>query len=83
MISVRINSPGCGGLNIGIASFSLDLVIILKIHITDFAFGVVDPESHSPVPRDVQAPYAFPATGQEVRFPHRDRAQFARFYHSF
>src|ERR1700686_761035 len=56
MISVRINSPGCGGLNIGIRWFSLDSVIVLKIHVTDFAFGIVDPKRHSPVSRNVQAP---------------------------
>ena len=81
MISLLINSPGCGGLNADMISFTLDLGTILKIHITDVAFGNVDPESHSPVSDNVKAPCAFPATSQQVRFPHRYRAKFARLSH--
>jgi hypothetical protein len=74
MISVRINSPGCGGFNIGIAAFSSNSVIILKIHIADFVLGMIDPERHPQGPRNVQASCAFPATGQKMRFPHRQSA---------
>src|SRR5579864_3258446 len=78
MISVRMNSPGCGGLNIGIASLSLVLVIIFKIHVTDPAIGIVDPESHPPVPRNMETPGPFPAAGQEVRPPNWYIAKFIR-----
>ena len=58
-------------------------MIIFKIHVTDFVFGVVDPESQTPIPRNVKAPRAFPAASQWVRFPHWHIPQFARFSHGF
>jgi hypothetical protein len=64
-------------------SFSLDLGIILKIHITDFAFGNVDPESHSPVSDNVKAPCAFPATGEQVGLPHSYVSEFTCLLHRF
>src|SRR5579862_3611207 len=56
MISVRMKSPGCGGFMIDTGSLSFDArrsVIVFKIQIADFAFGLVDPESHPPIPRYV------------------------------
>jgi hypothetical protein len=81
MISVRINSPGCGGLNIGMASISLGSVIILEVHVADFALGALNPEGHSPIPCNVEAPRPLSLTLQYVRFPDRDQLKFARFPH--
>jgi hypothetical protein len=41
-ISVRIKSPGWGGLFMGIACFSFVLVVIFQIHFADFALGSID-----------------------------------------
>jgi hypothetical protein len=58
-------------------------MIILKIHIADFALDLVDPKSHPPIPGDVQALNAFPATREEMCFPDRYVSQFARVLHGF
>src|SRR5882724_3846909 len=48
MISVRITSPGCGGLNIGMAR-SFSLVIVLKVEVEQF-IGL-DAERQPPIAR--------------------------------
>src|SRR6266849_10049198 len=72
-ISVRINSPGCGGFAIRPS------VVVLIIPLNQFV--VVDAEGQPPIARDVESPRAFPVAAQLVRFPRRERAQFVDVAH--
>src|SRR5437667_9909261 len=66
IISVRMNSPGCGGFSIRVGvSFS---VVVFIIHIDNFVV-VVYAECHPPVLGHLQAPRVLAVADEKVRFP--------------
>ncbi|HWD97907.1 MAG TPA: hypothetical protein VG345_02675 [Bryobacteraceae bacterium] len=69
-ISVRMNSPGCGGFFMGIGGCSVSSVASggsLPGQFTDLPL-VIDPERQAAIARDAQTPCAFPASAQRWAF---------------
>src|SRR5438876_7536385 len=73
IISVRMKSPGWGGLFIGMAFAPSALVIVFQINGADFMFHSVDAERQTAVAGDAKAPRALAVTDQRVRPPRGER----------
>src|SRR5208282_6011559 len=81
MISVRMKSPGWHGFFIGIAFLLIVLVVVLQVHVVDFAPSDIDAERQTAVTANAEAPSALPVADQSVCFPRWERVQFHRVLH--
>src|SRR5262245_28926493 len=75
-ISVRMNTPGCGGFFI---RSSRSAVVVLIVHLDEFTG--VHAEREPPIARYPQAPSALPIAGQLMRPPARHRPDLLRGLH--
>src|SRR5271166_2871334 len=69
IISVRMKSPGWGGLFMGITLAPYFLVIIFQIQFADFMFCGIDAERQTLIARDAEAPSSLAVAAQDVRLP--------------
>src|SRR5260370_29347735 len=75
IISVRIKSPGWGGVLMGMAVTPFILVVVLQVHIDNLSLGGVYAEREAAAARDAQAPCSPTVTGEHTDPPPWQGAQ--------
>src|ERR1700683_3933948 len=72
IISERMKSPGCDGLNIRISLFPS--MIIFEIQVADFV--ILNPKCNAPISGDVKAPSFASIACEEMRLPPAEGVHF-------